>query len=632
MASETSESGIFLFGEFRLDATKRLLIKDGEHVALMPKAFDTLLYLVRNANRVIEKDELMGQIWPDTIVEENNLNQNISILRRIFGEKRGEHRFIATIPGKGYKFGADVTTETYEESGVVENRVDQPKYSTREGLKRFSRGRLSTIVGIAVIAAAFLGIYFWLQRTGPNVADQPIKTIAVLPFKPLVPENRDEVLELGMADTLISRLGNYRDLTVFPLSSVRRYGSFDQNAIDAGKALGADSVLDGSIQRWGNKIRVNARLIKTSDGVTLWTGTFDEEFTDIFSVQDAISQKVVTSLALRLTAEEKARLERRSTSNPQAYELYLRGQYHYYKITPPEVLKAIELYKQAIESDPNYALAYAALADAYRTQAIAAHAPSNIVCPQAKALALRALEIDDSLAEAYVVLGWIAFQYEWDWNSAESYLKRAVELAPNNFETHRAYAHFLSNLGRHEEAIAEGEKARQLAPLTHIVSVLEGFFLLYGGHQTEAIDLLKKTIELDPNFWAAHSTLGRVYTVQGRYDEAIAEFLTAKGLAGGSTEPITQLGYAQARSGHRKEALETLNEMKSTAAKGYVPNYFFAVVYNGLGDDEHALEYLDHSFQEHEVQLGFIYIDSRWDNLRSNRRFADLISGMNLDR
>ncbi len=343
------------FGEFRLCAVKRLLLKgDGAIVPLTPKVFELLLYLVRNTGRTIEKDELMREIWADTIVEESNLSQNISILRRILGEKRGEHQFIVTVPGRGYKFVANVR-EKSEPPAVVgglnaaenypqifadghkleiedELAKDEGQRTENEKTKRFW---LIALTVLSVVAIGAAGFYLW--RGNEKSADAPIKTVAVLPFKPLVADNRDEVLEMGMADTLIARLGGNREIVVRPLSSVRRFGNLEQDANSAGRELGVDAVLDGNIQRWGDKIRVNVYLINVTDGASLWTGTFDEKFTDIFVVQDAISQKVVAALALRLSGEEKKRLTGRSTENVEAYRFYLQGRYHALKSTPPDI-------------------------------------------------------------------------------------------------------------------------------------------------------------------------------------------------------------------------------------------------------------------------------------------------------
>ncbi len=666
---QESQSHIYEFGDFRVDATKRLLLHhDGEPVPLTPKVFDTLLYLVEHNGKVLDKDELMSAIWADTIVEENNLSQNISILRRILGEKRGEHRFIATIPGRGFKFVAEVSDlsaptgdflsepsavtdglnakelqisndkfQMTNQSGIsnlkseildlkLENTDQKPKTENR----RTGRFGFVALIVSSVLALGYLGFYLWRENTKP-IADTPIKTIAVLPFKPLVLENRDEAWEMGMADTLISRLGGNREIIVRPLSSVRKYGNLEQDALTAGRALDVEVVLDGSFQRWGDKIRVNARLIKVADGTLLWTGTFDEKFTDIFVVQDSISNRVASALEFQLSGDEKSEVGKSYTKNAEAYDLYLRGRYNAFKITEPEIRKAIAFYGQAIELDPTYALAYAGMADAYRTLAITAYAPSKEVCPQAKALALQALKIEANLAEAHIVLGWIAFWYEWDWNVAESELKRAIELAPNNSDAHRAYAHFLSNLGRHDEAIAEGRRARELDPLSLITNALEGQFLFYAGRTDEAFTRYNKTLEIEPNFWTAHNHLGRVYIHQGRYAEAISALIKAKELSGGSTEPIAQLGYALAKSGNREQAQATLADLKSLAAKRHVPAYNFAMIYNGLGEKQEALNYLEKSFGEREVQLTFIKVDTRWDDIRVEPRFVDLMRRMNLE-
>ncbi|HEX9928516.1 MAG TPA: winged helix-turn-helix domain-containing protein [Pyrinomonadaceae bacterium] len=626
------KSHIYEFGDFRVNAAKRLLLKrDGKQVPLTPKVFETLLYLVQHDGKIVDKEDLMSAIWVDTIVEENNLSQNISILRRALGEKRGEHRFIATVPGRGFRFVADV--HKIEEDEKERKREREGKTESPENLpsrKEIHNSRIwiAAIVAIAAIGFGIATFNVWRTKT---VSVSPIKTVAVLPFKPLVAENRDEALEMGMADTLISRLGNNREIVVRPLSSVRRYGDLEQDAVAAGRTLNVDSVLDGTIQRWGDKIRVTVRLVKVADGDSLWTGTFDENFTDIFVVQDTISNKVASALALKLSGEEQIKFEKRATNSAEAYENYSRGRYHYFKLTAPGILQAIVFYQRAIEIDSNYALAYAAMADAYRTLAITTYARSKEVCPQAKSLALRALEIDGSLAEAHLAAGNVKFLCDWDWSDAERELKKAIELSPNNSDAHRSFAHVLSNVGRHDEAVAEGRHARELDPLTLVTNSLEGQFLLYAGRDDEAILRLNKTLELEPNFWHAHAVLGRVYTYQKRYAEAVAELTKAREFSGGGTEPATQLGYALARAGRRGEAEAVLAELKSFSIENYVPAYNFAMIYNGLNERAECLNYLEKSFQEREVQMTFVKVDSRWDSLRTEPRFIEIIKQMNFE-
>ncbi len=631
---------IYRFGRFEVDTANRILLCEGQTIALTPKIFDLLMLFIENNGRLLTKDEIMDSVWADSFVEETNLTSNISRLRKILHD--GGANYIETLPKRGYRFKAEIENGAEPKEIIVSRRTTARYHQTTEQIdttdeiKRLPekettplwKGRLFWAAAvIAVLVASALAFLF--LRT--DFDSGRIKSLAILPFKPLATDSRDESLEIGMADTLINRLGNNREITVRPLSSVRRYGGLEQDALAAGRLLGVDSVLDGSIQRREDKIRVNVQLIRVSDGTPLWSESFDEKYIDIFLVQDAISTRVQTALTLRLTGDEKKSLEKRYTNNPEAYELYLRGRYHYHKVTEAELHKAIEFYRRAIEIDPAYALAYAGMADAYRTLPIAYGKSSKEGFPQAKAAALKALEIDPELAEGHVVLGWIMFWYDWDWRTAESELKRAIELAPNNSEGRRAYAHILSNQARHDEAITEIKLAREIDPMNLLTSALYGQFLFYAGRDDEAVAMINKVLEIEPNFWVANNALGRVYIRQERYSEAIVILEKSIEWSGGSVEPITQLGYALAKSGNREQALETLSELRSRAANTYVPAYNFAVIHNGLGQKEEALSNLEKSFNEREVQLTFVKIDSRWNNLRTEPRFIDLMKRMNFE-
>jgi len=387
----------------------------------------------------------------------------------------------------------------------------------------------------AILVTIALVIGFWAfshrqsQRVGHGLAS-PEKRIAVLPFKPLVPENRDQVLELGMADSLIAKLSNIREIVVRSLNSVRKYGGLDQDPLAAGRELEVNSVLEGNVQKSGDRVRVTARLIKVADGSSSWAATFDEKFTDVFAVQDTISQKVADALALRLSREENNRLTKHYTNNVEAYQLYLTGRYHWNKLTPQEIAKSIGFFKEAIDLDPTYALAYFGLADAYRALAPTAELPAKDTLPHARAAALKALELDESLAEPHVTLAFV-YNWSWDWAAAETEAKRAIELNPNLGFAHIAYAQLLSNIGRHQQAIAEGARARELDPLSLIINSYYGLDLYKARHYDDATSVLKKTLELDPNFWVAHFFLGDVYAGKKDYPQAIAELTKARELS-----------------------------------------------------------------------------------------------------
>ena len=629
---------LYEFGTFRLDVAERLLSREGERVPLSEKAFDTLCVLVRRGNHLVSKDELLNKVWPDAIVEDNNLDKNISLLRQVLGERTGQGKFIETVRGHGFRFVPEVRqieenttgTKPSKEAAKVTAEVSslsvtEPKSTsiTPEPGTRTLRTRFLLVATVALlIVASVAGIYFW-RRPSLNTTT---KTIAVLPFKSLVAQERDEALELGMADALISKLSEAEEITVRPLSAVRRYDSPDQDSITAGRQLNVEAVLDGSLQTSGDRIRVIARLVRVSDGKQLWTSQLDEKFTDIFRVQDSISERVATALKIRLTNKDN----RRYTENVEAYELYMKGRFHALRLTRAETDKAVAYFQQAIELDRNYALPYLGLAKAYIPMALTSGLPSWQVIPKAKEAALRAIEIDPGNSEGYVTLGLISFWYEWDWQAAEKYYQRALDLDPKSAEAHFAYAHLLSNSGRHERALAEIKLARELDPLSLRTNAEEGQILFYAKDYDNALDRLKKTIDLDSNFWLSHLFISRVYTEKGMHSEAVAEAKKAAELSGNSQSDAYR-AYALAKWGKLSEARAILTELLKSATETYVPPSNIALAYNAVGEREKALEYLEKGFSERDVRMAFLKVEPQWDQLRSEPRFVDLIKRMKIE-
>jgi DNA-binding winged helix-turn-helix (wHTH) protein/TolB-like protein/Flp pilus assembly protein TadD len=621
-----SRSQIYEFDEFRLDAGKRRLTKgNGENVALSPKVFDLLLYLVIHGGRVIEKDELMSAIWSDTIVEESNLSQNVSILRRVLGEKRGEHSFLATIPGTGYKFVCEVreihSNSELSAKEIAEIKTEQANesHTSPEFAQRDIRLRVLVLSVVGLLGLGLLGLYLWREKTKPPT-DFAIKTIAVLPFKSLVAEQRNEALELGMAETLIAKLAGGEEITVRPLSSVRKYTSPEQDSLLAGSELGVAAILEGTIQTWGDKIRISARLLRTGDGKQLWAGQFDEKLADLFTVQDSISEKVAGALQIPLASKGK----KHSTENIEAYQLYMRGRFHVLKLSPPEIQKGIASFQQAIELDSNYALAYAGLADAYRTIAFVSGMPE--LRQKAKAAAQKAVEIDDTLAEGHAILGSILFWHDWDWTAAENQFKRGLELNPNSADTRFAYAHLLSNMGRHTEALAEAKRARELDPLNLRIVGLEALFLTHAGRTDEALAITQKVLEMDPNFWGGYNGTAMIYIEKRMFTEAIDAAQKAKTLSPGNSIALSLGGYASAKSGKQAEARAAIEELLKSR---YIQPYTIALVYNGLDEPDKALEWLERGFQERDPGMTFLKVDSKWNNLRDDPRFIELMKRMN---
>jgi len=634
------EPRIYEFKDFRLDAANRVLLRNGEPLPLTPKVFDTLLYFVRHPGSVLEKDDLMSAIWPDSFVTENNLSQNISTLRHLLGERPGVNQYIVTVPGSGYRFAPDVRTVTDAEAGRETGKggshaatgnatIGISAELSPQPVKR-KRSVAVSLLLIGLIAACMsVAIYFWTRTKSTSV--KGVRTIAVLPFKPLVVENGDPAMELGMTEALITRLSNSRAVIVRPLSSVRRYRGPEQDPQAAGRELGVEFVVDGSIQRWGDRIRLTVRLIKVEDGETLWAGPFDEKLT-MFAVQDAIAERVVDALALRLNSAERRALTKRDTENPEAYELYLKGRDSFRKLIEPEVRKSLRFFQQAIDLDPTYAQAYAGLAEAHHSLPINSDVPPKDAFPQAKAAASKALEIDESLANVHASLSMMKCWHDWDWTGSELEAKQAIALNPNLAEAHRAYALLLSTLGRHQEAIREGARAKELDPLSPIMRTLESLFLYFDGRNDEAREKLTKTLELEPNFWIALLTLARVDIRQGKYAEAIAELNKARRTSGDNTQTISMIGHTWALAGHRAQAQAALDELKTLSTQRYVPPYNIAMVYNGLGEDNEALLWLERAVDSRDVLLApFIKADPSWSRLRANPRFAALLKRMNLE-
>ncbi len=528
------------------------------------------------------------------------------------------------------KHGATVSLVNLYTDEIGNSKQPEKLRRAKADLDAKRRSALSrAAIALFLVALAIGSFVFWRARThSPAVA--PPRTIAVLPFKPLLAADRDPVLEMGMADTMITKLSNSREMIVRSLTSVRQYGGLEQDPVAAGRALGVNSVLDGNVQKSGDRLRVTARLISVADGSALWAGTFDEKFTDVFTVQDAISRKVAEALALRLSGEENKRFARRDTQNVDAYQLYLTGRYHYNKLTPPEIRQSIGFFLQAIGVDPSYALAYFGLAEAYRSLAITGDMRPKDTLPQAMAAATKALEIDESLAEPHASLVFIRMWFDWDWAGAEKDAKRALELNPNSGLAHSAYAQLLSDLGRHEEAVTEAARARELDPVSLIINTIEGSVLYYARRDDEANARLQKALELDPNFWIAHLFLGKIYLQEGKYPEALAEFGKAREFSRGNSEAISMIGYVWTLAGNAGKARGVLEELKSLSAQHYTPPHSVAVVYLGLGERDETFAWLEKAYEDHDVRLQFLKVDPKWDSLRSDPRFTALLKRIGL--
>lgn len=620
---ETPQTVHYRFGSYILDTQKRLLFDGpGNAVPLMPKAYATLEYLVINSGREVTKSELMEAVWGDTAVEENNLNQCISAVRKALGERRGENRFIATIPGVGYEFVSEVNLE-----GLVSQKASRPVPGSDPAPRR-SISPVVLVIAVAAVsallAAVFLASSYYIGRPA---ASKPPASLAILPFRSLDTSRSDEALELGMTDALISRLRSGLDLPVQSFSAVRKYRSADVEAASAGKELGVDAVLDGSLQTTSDRVRVSVRLVRSDNGEQIWFGKFDEDLGDIFRVQDSIAERVAAALEKRLKPGNSAR----ALPDPEAYRQYLRGRYLNFRLNLPNALKSIEYYEKAIAIDPTFVPAYAGLADAYRSLVLTGDYPPRDTMDKALAAAEKAVELDPGSSEAQSSLGFVKFWYLWDWEAAELHFKKALDADGTNVLGHAFYAHFLSNMGRHSEALAEIRRAKDIDPRNPLVNSMEGQILFYSGDPGSAKERLDETIGLEGNVFLAYLVMAKTLDETGDHSGAAEFARKAYDLSGGNAEALGRTVYALARAGKRREAENARNELAELARKKYIPPYVLAIADLGFGEKQKALADLEKAYEEKNLQMVFLKVDPKWDELRKEPRFIELLRKMRLE-
>jgi TolB-like protein/Tfp pilus assembly protein PilF len=509
--------------------------------------------------------------------------------------------------------------------------------ATPEGIKRTEtadaegqRSRGGAWVYIVAIGAAlsvglfFLGRYSAPERKAASVGISD-KSIAVLPFENLSGNPENAYFTEGIQEEIFTRLAKIADLKVISRTSTQQLQSKPANLSEIAKQLSVANILEGSVQRSADQVRVNVQLIKAASDAHLWADTFDRKLTDIFAAESDIATTVAETLQAKLTNSEKTAIAKRPTANTEAYELYLKGRFFWNKRTGADLRTAIEYFNQALGKDPSYALAYAGLADSYGLLHVFGAASPADSFPQAKAAAKRALELDDKLAEAHTSLAFCLARYDFDLEQSLKEFERAIQLNPNYATAHQWSTGSLAALGQFDRAIAEGKRAAELDPLSLIINVDLGTDYFIARRYDEAIAQLRKTIEMDPRFYRAHRVLGRVWQLKGQLNEAIAEYRKALEL---NYDPyvLASLGQAYARAGQREEAQRILARLSEEAKSRYVPAYSFALMYLALGDKERAIDEMERAYRE---RAGFdvilIKVDPMLDELRGNPRFEALV-------
>ncbi|HEX2713824.1 MAG TPA: protein kinase, partial [Candidatus Acidoferrales bacterium] len=489
------------------------------------------------------------------------------------------------------------------------------------------RGKLAMVAGGITLAALLaLGAWFGLFRGQGEAID----SVAVLPFANASGDPNTEYLSDGISEGIINSLSRLPNLRVMARSTVFRYKGKEADPQKVGHDLGVRTVLAGRLLQRGDTLVVQAELVDVVRGSQLWGEQYNRKLADIFAVQEDISREISEKLRLRLTGGEKTRLAKRPTENIEAYQLYLKGRYYWNKRTEEGFRRAIEYFSEATEKDRKYALAHTGLADSYISLGVYHLLPAKEAYAKAREAATKALELDDTVAEAHNALAEVKEDHDWDWPGAESEFRRAVELNPGYAAAHQWYGELLGRLGRHEEALAEIKRAQQLDPLSLIINTVNGVILQMAGRDDLAIEQLRKTLEIDPSFAHAHYFLGRVYVRKGAFAEAIPEFQRAITLSPNITQYKAGLGYAYARAGKSAEARKLLSELKEYSKRRYVSWLDLATIYAGLGEKDQAFASLEKAYEQREPLLIEARVEPLFDPLRSDPRFADLLRRLGL--
>jgi len=628
---------LYEFGPFRIDPAERLLLRSGEPVPLTVKAFDTLLILIQNSGHLVEKSDLINSVWANSFVEEGNLTVVICTLRKALGDDdTAERKYIQTVAKRGYRFVGEVREivgsepqEPVEEAVVfqVPSPAETPvlllKHKPGMSSRTFRAGAYASLIVLFCLAMFF----YWRHRSAQDEAG--IRSIAVLPFQALNPGATPDYLPIGMADAVITRLGNTGQIVVRPTSAVQKYAHTLADPVIVGKEQKVDAILEGKVELLSDWVSVRVQLIRVHDGALLWADMFQERPDHMFLLEQEVAERIVQSAPFRLSAPAKIRLAHSDTTDPKAYQLYLEGRYLLNKRTELAVRQSVEAFNQAINSDPRYALAYSGLADAYVLLGTYGVPPWELY-PNAKAAMLKALELDDNLAEAYTSRAMISFHYEWSWDKADQEFQHAIALNPNEPMAHAWYAMYLGAMGRHDEAQHQVDQAKALDPLSAIVAVIDSRIAYWNHEYDKSIAGYAKVIALNPQFGSAHTRLGMTYLAKHSLPEAIHEFEAAESLSGPDPYNEGHLGYAEALSGNPAKAHELIDKLTARSRQEYVPALSIALIYVGLGERERAFEWLSYSYQDRSTHMVYAKVDPLLDPLRSDPRFNTLLKQMNL--
>ena len=644
----TAAHPLIRFGVFELDLRASELRKKGVKVKLQDQPCQILAMLLEHPGEIVSREDLRNRLWQrDTFVDfDHSLNTAIMRLREVLGDSSENPIFIETLSRRGYRFIAPVEEIAasnasgerlpgpqsaphfgVSETAAVAPQDEQPGNRAPHYVQISTRAIAAAALLTATIALVSLLIFRYIRKPSVSSANsEQIKSLVVLPLEDLSGEKNQDYFADGMTDELIASLAKIRQLRVISRTSAMAYKGTHKPLSEIARDLHVDAVVEGTVLRAGNRVRITAELVQVSTDRHLWAETYESELGNVLTLQSQVASAIVNEIRINLTPEEQKRLATPRVVNAQAYEDYLKGRYYWNKRSEEGLTKAVEYYQRAADKDPQYALAYAGLADCYDLlgSTIIGAIPSTEAAPKAKAAALKALAIDPSLVDAEITLASIKLNYDWDWQGAESGFKHTIELNPDQATAHQRYSLYLTAMGRSQESLTEIKRAHDLDPLSLSINFSLAWRLYLARQYDQAIQQSRSTIDLDPNFVLAHLVLGQTYEQKGQFDMAIAELKKAASISPNSPLMLGALGHAYAVASDTADAEKLRDDLIRRSNQQYVSPFYVALILTGLKENEKALDWLDKAYQDRSNPLIFLKVDPELDPLRSSPRFQDL--------
>ncbi|MGC9951083.1 MAG: winged helix-turn-helix domain-containing protein [Bryobacteraceae bacterium] len=611
---------VFEFGLFRLNPAERLLLRQQVQVRLPPKAFDALVVLVENPGHLLEKEELLRRVWPGTFVEESNLAQHISILRKALQDGENGFRYIETVPKRGYRFVAEVR----QLGGIPADTGTPPERMPRERRHSFRSLTFAIAVLGVLMAALILTPPVWKRLR--SFGTQPIQSLAVLPLRNLSGDPEQDYFAEGMTEALITDLARIPGLKVISRTSIVQYKDSHKRLPQIARELGVDGVVEGSVLRSGNRVRITAQLVRGATDQHIWARSYERDLRDLVTLEDGVSRSIAEQVRRQIAPRAPQPPASSAAVSPQAREDYLKGRYFWNRRSEAGYLKAIDYFQAAVSEDPQYAQAYAGLADAYALLGSLpdSKTPRDKVMPKAKETALTALNLDDSLADAHTSLAFVEMHYEWRFPEAEQEFKRAIDLDANYSTAHQWYAFDLAAMGRLGEAVAELERARQTDPFSAIINTDAAEMLYYDRKYDEALRQARATLEIDPNFAHAHRVMERVYNQRHMFSEAIAEGRRALELSGDNPWMLLELAHTYQLAGKQTEMQDCLRRVANISPGGRLPEEAtMAGIYAMQGDADRAWKVMENLYRRRDGGLILLNVDPCFEVLKSDPRFQE---------